>query len=63
MKQYCYDGPVMVFEKCVADRWIGLTYAPSEEKARSNLTYQAKKMLGKVPGTRVTLPGKVQPVK
>ena len=60
MKQYSYDGPVMVFEKCVASRWVGVTYAPTEAKARSNLTYQAKKMLGKVAGTRVTLPGKVQ---
>ena len=43
MKQYSYDGPVMVFDICVASRWVGITYAPTEAKARSNLTYQAKK--------------------
>lgn len=60
MKQYSYDGPIMVFDICVASRWVGITYAPTEAKARSNLTCQAKKMLGKLPSTRVTLPGKIQ---
>lgn len=59
MKQYSYEGPVMVFDICVASVWRGTTYAVSEAKARSNLTYQAKKMLGKLPSTRVTLPGKI----
>lgn len=49
----------MVFDICVASVWRGTTYAVSEAKARSNLTYQAKKMLGKLPSTRVTLPGKI----
>ena len=59
MKLYSYEGPVMVFDVCVASMWRGSTYAVSEAKARSNLTYQAKKALNKVPGTRVTLPGKI----
>lgn len=58
--KYIYDGPVMFFDKCVADHWKGETCAPSEKKAKSNLTYQAKKQLNLISGTRVTLPGKVK---
>jgi hypothetical protein len=59
MKLYEYEGPIMVFNTCVASNWRGSTYAVSEEKARNNLTYQAKKLLNKLPSTRVTLPGKI----
>lgn len=59
MKLYEYEGPIMVFDTCVASKWRGSTYAVSEEKARNNLTYQAKKLLNKLPNTRVTLPGKI----
>ena len=55
MNQYMYDGPVMEFDTCVANRWQGSTYAASEKKARSNLVYQFKKKTS----TRITLPGKV----
>lgn len=27
MNQYMYDGPVMEFDTCVANRWQGSTYA------------------------------------
>lgn len=56
---YEYEGPIMVFNTCVASNWRGSTYAVSEEEARNNLTYQAKKLLNKLPSTRVTLPGKI----
>lgn len=59
MNQYEYDGPVMIFDTCVASRWKGSTYAVSERKARSNLAYQFKKMHNRVPGARITLPGKI----
>lgn len=59
MNQYAYDGPVMEFDTCVASRWKGSTYAESESKARSNLAYQYKKKHNRVPGTRITLPGKI----
>lgn len=39
MNRYMYDGPVMEFNICVANRWQGSTYAASEQKARSNLAY------------------------
>ena len=57
---YVYDGPVMFFDKLVADHWRGETMAVSEKKARSNLSYQAKKQLNLIAGTRVTLPGKIK---
>ncbi len=59
MNRYTYDGPVMEFDNCVAKRWSGSTYAVSEGKARSNLAYQFKKKNNLLPGTRITLPGKL----
>lgn len=60
MNQYIYDGPVMEFETCVASRWQASTYAVSEKKARSNLAYQYKKRNNRIPGAKITLPGKVK---
>lgn len=57
---YTYDGPVMEFGKVVANRWTGGTFAPSEARARSNLTYQFKQQYGRTPNTKITLPGKIQ---
>lgn len=59
MNKYYYDGPVMVFDTCVTNHWKGQTMAPSEKKARCNLTYQFKKSTNRVAGTKVTLPGKI----
>jgi hypothetical protein len=59
MTLYSYDGPVLEFEKVVTNRWQGQTYAVSEAKARCNLTYQFKRENGKVPRTKITLPGKI----
>lgn len=59
MNQYLYSGPVMEFDRCIADRWEATTWAPSEKKARANLTYRAKSDMGKVPSAKITLPGKV----
>lgn len=60
--KYQYDGPVLFFDKLVADHWKGETMAPSEQKARSNLSYQAKKQLNLIAGTSVSLPGKIKMV-
>ena len=60
--RYSYEGPVITFDKCVADRWKAETMAPSEKKAKSNLTYQAKQQLNLIAGTRVILPGKIKMV-
>lgn len=59
MKKYSYDGPVEEFGRCITQRWTGTTWAPSEKKARSNLTFQFKKEFDKVPGSRINLPGKL----
>lgn len=59
MKQYRYDGPVMLFDKCIVSRWKASTFAVSEAKARSNLTYQYKSNNCLLPNTKVTLPGKL----
>lgn len=59
MALYSYNGPVLEFDKIVSNHWQAQTYATSEAKARSNLAYQFKKINGKVPKTKITLPGKL----
>ena len=59
MTLYSYAGPVLEFDKIVTNCWQGQTYAVSEAKARSNLAYQFKKENGKVPRSKITLPGKI----
>lgn len=59
MNKYIYEGPVMEFDRVVTKKWIGETMAVSEKKARNNLTYQYKKEFGKMPGTKVSLPGEI----
>mgnify|MGYP004557264217 CR=1 FL=1 len=59
MAKYVYNGPVMEFGKLLADHWTGGTTSPSEEKARNNLVYQFKKGNNRIPGSRITLPGKL----
>ena len=61
-QKYAYDGPVLVFDTLVADRWKGETMAPNARKARSNLSYQFKKQNNRMPGVKVTLPGEVKMV-
>lgn len=60
MPRYLYKGPVMEFNTLLTDRWEGETAAPSEKKARSNLTYQFKRGNNRIAGTRITLPGKIR---
>lgn len=59
MALYSYNGPVLEFDRIVANNWKAQTYATSEAKARSNLAYRFKKDNGKVPRTKITLPGKI----
>lgn len=62
MKQYLYDGPVMELDICIRRRWKASTYAVSEDKARSNLTYRYKKENAIFMGKRINLPGKITTV-
>jgi hypothetical protein len=59
MDLYSYKGPVVEFERCIANNWVGKTYAPSEKKARSNLAHQFKQENGKTPTSKISLPGKI----
>ncbi len=59
MKQYSYKGPVLEFDKIIASNWEASTTAVSAEKARCNLAYQFKMEHGKVPRTKISLPGKL----
>jgi hypothetical protein len=56
---YLYDGPVLEFDRVIADRWVSKTFAPSEKKARSNLAYQFKKQFNRASSAKITLPGKI----
>ena len=59
MKLYSYDGPVLEFDRIIANHWKASTRAESEKKARSNLAYQYKKQTGKMPRSKITVPGKL----
>lgn len=59
MTLYTYDGPVLEFDKIVSNHWKGQTYAVSEAKARCNLAYQFKREYGRIPRSKITLPGKI----
>lgn len=59
MKLYSYDGPVLEFERIIANHWKASTHAESEKKARCNLAYQFKTQYGRVPRSKITVPGKL----
>lgn len=59
MALYSYDGPVLEFDRIIANNWKGQTHAPSIAKARTNLAFQFKRYTGRDPRTRITLPGKI----
>ena len=59
MQLYFYDGPVLEFDRIVANHWTASTRAESEKKARCNLAYQFKRQYGGVPRTKITAPGKL----
>ena len=59
MQTYYYDGPVLEFDKIIANHWRGSTRAVSEKKARCNLTYQFKMEYGRIPRSKITIPGKL----
>lgn len=59
MTLYSYDGPVLEFDRIVDSHWKAQTYAVSEAKARINLAFQFKKETGRVPRSKITLPGKI----
>lgn len=60
--KWIYEGPVVSFGRCVCQKWHGETIAPTESKARSNLTYQFKKQNHLAASARVTLPGTLKQI-
>lgn len=59
MKLYSYDGPVLEFNRIIANHWKASTRAPSEKKARCNLAHQFKQEYDRVPQSKITIPGKL----
>lgn len=59
MNLYDYNGPVLEFDKVVANHWSASTRAQSEKKARCNLAYQFKMETGRVARSKITIPGKL----
>jgi len=53
--KFVYDGPVTAFGQLLINKWHGETWAVSEAKALSNLSYQFKTETNRVPGTRIEL--------
>ena len=47
MNYYTYEGAVMNnFNQVITNNWTGETYANTDKKAKSNLSYQFKKEHG-----------------
>ena len=59
MKLYHYSGPVLEFDKIVSNNWSASTLAESEKKARCNLAYKFKMEHGKIPRSKISIPGKL----
>lgn len=59
MNTYFYDGPVLEFDRIIANHWSSSTRAESEKKARNNLAYQFKMQTGRAPKSKITIPGKL----
>ena len=59
MPTYSYEGPVKEFERIIDSKWKSTTYAQTEAKARSNLTFQYKRTHNKAASSKITLPGKI----
>lgn len=59
MKLYSYDGPVLEFDRIIANHWKASTRTESEKKARCNLAHQFKTETGRVPSAKISVPGKL----
>ena len=59
MHKYSYDGPVVIFDRCVCNQWRVETFAPSAAKAKNNLRYRYNKENNKETRAKVDLPGKI----
>ena len=56
MNYYTYEGAVMNnFNQVITNNWTGETYANTDKKAKSNLSYQFKKEHGLLQTAKVKL--------
>lgn len=56
MEHYIYEGPVMNnFGQLITNKWEGETYANTDKKAKSNLSYQFKKDHGLLQTAKIKL--------
>lgn len=62
MYRYVYDGPVSESNHLITNNWHGETWANSEAKAKTNLSYQFKKASNKPSMAKITLNGFVKRV-
>ena len=60
MKRYSYNGPILEFNRIIANNWYGETVASTEARARTNLAHQFKMETGRAPISKITLPGKIK---
>lgn len=60
MHKYEYNGPVMEFNRLLANRWYGETTAVSPGKAKSNLAYRFKRYNNRSSDAKITLPGEIK---
>ena len=57
--KYSYNGPVMVHEKYVG-QFQAETWAGSDQRAKSNIAYQAKIAMNIAPSAKIDLPGELK---
>lgn len=62
MKKYKFTGAIFLFNSLVLNNWSAETMAVTPKKAMSNLAYQAKKVMGYLPSTQLTLDGNLMEV-
>jgi hypothetical protein len=56
MNYYTYKGPVKNnFNQIISNKWEGETYAKTDKKALSNLSYQFKKEHGLLSSAKIIL--------
>lgn len=56
-KKYKFTGAIFLFNSLVLNNWSAETMANTPKKAMSNLVYQAKKAMGYLSSTQLTLNG------
>jgi hypothetical protein len=59
MQKYIYEGPVLLFDKCIDNNWHAETIAESEKRARCNFAYQYKNTHNFSYNARIVMPGKI----